>query len=56
LATTIAKIKVPTIVSYSYHPALLDLYGSFKTKILIDNYGKITKQQENAKEVLIANF
>jgi site-specific DNA-adenine methylase len=56
LATTIAEIKVPTIVSYSYHPALLDLYGSFKTKILIDNYGKITKQQENAKEVLIANF
>ena len=56
LAATLSNVRVPAIVSYSYHPALLDIFGSFKTKILVDKYGKITKEKQNAMEVLIANF
>ena len=56
LSNTLCDIKIPTIVSYSYHPALMDIFGSLKTKILIDKYGKITREKQNATEVLIANF
>ena len=56
LSNTLSNINVPTLVSYSYHPALLDIYSSFKTKILINNSGKITNDKTTAKEILIANF
>jgi hypothetical protein len=34
----------------------MELYRDQKTKILIDKSGKITKNKDNAVEVLIANY
>ena len=56
LRDTLRNVTVPTIVLYSYHPALLKIYSSFKTKILIDKHGNATSDKAAAKEILIANF
>ena len=56
LRDTVSNLKIPTIVLYSYHPKILEIYKDFDTKILIDKYGKITKDRKMSKEVLIANF
>tara|TARA_Y100000592_G_C5453122_1_gene309810 strand:+ start:995 stop:1753 length:759 start_codon:yes stop_codon:yes gene_type:complete len=50
------QLKKKTIIMYSYHPKIIQLYKKFKTKILIDKYGKITQDKKKATEVLIANF
>jgi site-specific DNA-adenine methylase len=56
LRDALYKIDKPTIVLYSYHPRVIELYKKFKTKILINGQGKITNDKDRAKEVLIANF
>lgn len=56
LRDVVTKVETPCVITYSYHPMLLDMYKKFKTKILIDKFGKITTEKQDAKEVLIANF
>jgi len=52
----VSRLTKKTIVLYSYHPRVMELYRDHKTKILIDKSGKITKNKDNAVEVLIANY
>ena len=56
LRDTVSQLSKKTIIMYSYHPKIMQLYKKFKTKILIDKYGKITQDKKKATEVLIANF
>ena len=56
LRKRVGNLNKKVILDYIYHPRLLDLYKDFPTKIFIDQHGRITTNQENAKEVLIANY
>ena len=56
LANILRTLNKKTIILYSYHPKVISLYKDYKTKILLDKYGKITHDNDKATEVLIANF
>ena len=56
LCERVKALDKKVILDYVYHPRLLKLYDDFPTKIFIDRHGRPLQSEENAKEVLIANF
>ena len=56
LCEKVKKLDKKVILDYLYHPRLMQMYKKFPTKILFDEYGRITSDDQKAKEVLIANY
>ena len=55
LATFICKTKKKTVITYDFNPKISFLFKKLNFTY-IDEYGKITNQKKNAKEIIIANF
>ncbi len=56
LSKRVKELDKKVVLDYIYHPRLMRLYKQFPTKILLDEYGRVTSDEQEAKEILIANY
>jgi len=52
---TLQETKQKWVILYKKHPEILELYGDHNI-IMIDAYGRETKNQKRCEELVIANF
>ena len=55
LKNTLSKTDRDTLLIYNFSTRALAFYKDYKTT-MIDKYGNITKKNESACEIIVANF
>jgi hypothetical protein len=55
LSENLKEEKRKWIVLYKYHSGVMELYGNYNI-IMVDKYGRKIKDEQNCKELVIANF